>query len=309
MGNRESSEESVVEDESEEKKKTKNDEQQCTADGTDGALGINVEQLTYNDIYLEESHESDEGLTDFTEDDSEDGDWRHMREFPDSVSVVSRARAFTAHLLLVVSYNRPQSALNVRIKGTTDVPGRGQGGPDAYQLMVTLMNNARQREYSKLRIGPNPTFDDKWTFHLPSADMMNAVMRFRLYACSLGQRTGVLGEGKLELSEVNPRLENSLTIRLVPPMEILTESEDEKNDPENKARIQGFIGEVGRNMNEMAQVPLPHPLDSELLLNAAYNPKTGRFECIVQQAHGINVPGTKNSKPCKCVRTGLSLKT
>ncbi|KAA0199395.1 hypothetical protein FBUS_09263 [Fasciolopsis buskii] len=280
-------------------------EQKIKKDKQDGVAELNLEQITYNDIYLEESHESGEGLTDFTEDDSEGG-WRNMREFPDSVSAASRVRVFAAQLLLVLSHNKAQSVLNVRIRGTTDVPGRGQGGADAYQLMITLITNKRQSEYSRIRIGPNPTFEDKFEFRLLLADVVNAILRCRLYAYSRGQRTNVLGEGNLELSQINTRIENSLTIPLAPVIEKqggssvnLSESEDETNDPEKTAQIEGFLGEVDQTMNEMAQIPLPSPLDSELLLNAAYNPKTGRFECTVQQAHGIHVPGTKNCKPCE----------
>lgn len=61
-------------------------EQKIKKDKQDGVAELNLEQITYNDIYLEESHESGEGLTDFTEDDSEGG-WRNMREFPDVSSV------------------------------------------------------------------------------------------------------------------------------------------------------------------------------------------------------------------------------
>lgn len=67
-----------------------------------------------------------------------------------------------------------------------------------------------------------------------SADVVNAILRCRLYAYSRGQRTNVLGEGNLELSQINTRIENSLTIPLAPVIEKqggssvnLSESEDE----------------------------------------------------------------------------------
>ncbi|KAF8567216.1 hypothetical protein P879_06872 [Paragonimus westermani] len=64
-------------------------------------------------------------------------------------------------------------------------------------------------------------------------------------------------------------------------------------------------GANGANSEEEECKPWMQALNSELLFNASYNPTTGKFEAIIQKAHGFRVPGTANTKPTTYVHLEL----
>ncbi|VDP77724.1 unnamed protein product [Echinostoma caproni] len=68
----------------------------------------------------------------------------------DSVSVVSRVRQFNARVSMVLTYNKAKALLTVRLKGTTDVPGRGQGGADAYQATASMTGTLKEKNVLQL---------------------------------------------------------------------------------------------------------------------------------------------------------------
>ncbi|KAF5401396.1 hypothetical protein PHET_05290 [Paragonimus heterotremus] len=48
--------------------------------------------------------------------------------------------------------------------------------------------------------------------------------------------------------------------------------------------------------------PWMQALNSEMLFTASYNQTTGKFEAIIQKAHGLRVPGSASTKPTTYVQ-------
>ncbi|OON20195.1 hypothetical protein X801_03928, partial [Opisthorchis viverrini] len=164
----------------------------------------NLEYLSYDDIYLEE----DEDIVKLDEADEEESDEEMAPSiFPSSASSISHVPAFAARLIMGISYVQQQATLHIELGGTTEVPGRGQGGARAYQAIWLT---------SKMRSGPNPAFDDNWEVKLAKIQLPRTVIECQLYGCTNGQRERLCSEGSVSLSEINPRIKNQMIVRLHP---------------------------------------------------------------------------------------------
>ncbi|KAF6768805.1 hypothetical protein AHF37_12432 [Paragonimus kellicotti] len=146
------------------------------------------------------------------------------------------------------------------------------------------------------------------------------------------ERTTLLGEGVIALATINPRVPNPITVRLYTkglrasmidepegstyhtrtasdlgtPTVVSTamrstltvpgQSQQATNQPSSPTSRRLTYGADGTNGEEECK-PWMQALTSELLFNASYNPTTGKFEAIVQKAHGLRVPGSASTKP------------
>ncbi|KAA3677008.1 synaptotagmin-14/16, partial [Paragonimus westermani] len=333
---------------------------------------IIIENLTYRDIYVEESEGE---LDDYTEEESDDGSLSAFSDIPSSASALNHVRPFTSYLSVVIVYSHQSAIMTVTMKGTTEVPGRGQGGAAGYQVTLAIIPDGTEEFESKLRVGPNPQFDDMWQTKLaknypasdgqsftqqylkkPSYRLCIAVksvpqtdqlatngLRCRLFACVHMERTILLGEGVIALATINPRVPNPITVKLYTkgtPASLIDEPEgsiyhtrtasDLGTPATTTMATRSFLPVPGQSQQMTSQPPSPRTrrttyganganseqeeeecrpwmqaLNSELLFNASYNPTTGKFETIIQKAHGFRVPGSANTKPTTYVHVEL----
>ncbi|KAF5398799.1 hypothetical protein PHET_08074 [Paragonimus heterotremus] len=180
-------------------------------DGNKPPPEIIIENLTYRDIYVEESEGE---LDEYTDDESDDGSLSAFSDIPSSASALNQVRPFTSYLSVVIIYSHQSAIMTVTMKGTTEVPGRGQGGAAAYQVTLAIIPDGTEEFESKLRVGPNPQFDDTWQAKLTKNQLAASGLRCRLFACVHMERTTLLGEGVIALATINPRVPNPITVRL-----------------------------------------------------------------------------------------------
>ncbi|KER31480.1 hypothetical protein T265_02254 [Opisthorchis viverrini] len=301
----------------------------------------NLEYLSYDDIYLEE----DEDIVKLDEADEEESDEEMAPSiFPSSASSISHVPAFAARLIMGISYVQQQATLHIELGGTTEVPGRGQGGARAYQAMlVNVLNDDPVWLTSKMRSGPNPAFDDNWEVKLAKIQLPRTVIECQLYGCTNGQRERLCSEGSVSLSEINPRIKNQMIVRLHPRFvaasvrtaqsidhetvdydawtEVTessrytktmsdTSSETETMMTRPQSLVQQQPGRVQfTNENKVRETPTEvhrQPTSAEILLNASYNATTGKFECSIQKAHGLYRPGRSAKAPSCYVQITFS---
>ncbi|TGZ38227.1 hypothetical protein CRM22_011288 [Opisthorchis felineus] len=293
----------------------------------------NIEYLSYDDIYLEE----DEDLIDLDKADKEGSDEEMAPSIlPSSASSISHVPAFAARLIMGISYVQQQATLHIELGGTTEVPGRGQGGARAYQMLVNVLSDDPVWLTSKMRNGPNPAFDDNWEVKLAKVQLPRTVIECQLYECVNGKREQLCSEGSVPLSEINPRIKNQLIVRLHPRFvapsvhtaqsidhetvdyDAWTEVTESSRYTKTVSATPSETGTVvthpqsllqqqpGRvqftNENKVTETSTEvrrQPTSAEVLLNASYNATTGKFECLIQKAHGLYRPG-RSAKPPSC---------
>ncbi|KAF8562104.1 hypothetical protein P879_07215 [Paragonimus westermani] len=214
MGNQESTtdeEEVAAEDARREARGITDVEDRDEVDAKKPPPEIIIENLTYRDIYVEESEGE---LDEYTDEESDNGSLSAFSDIPSSASALNQVRPFTSYLSVVIIYSHQSAIMTVTMKGTTEVPGRGQGGAAGYQVTLAIIPDGTEEFESKLRVGPNPQFDDMWQAKIAKNQLATNGLRCRLFACVHMERTTLLGEGVIALATINPRVPNPITVKL-----------------------------------------------------------------------------------------------
>ncbi|CAL8077842.1 unnamed protein product [Calicophoron daubneyi] len=247
------------------------------------ASKVNMETLTYNDIYCEGS---------------DDDQWYEeevgsmgISDIPETSASVADQGVFTPYLNLIVSYSTKDGALVVRLSGTNGVPGKRNRGADAYQVTMDLLPDDEQHFQSALRIGPNPPFNDTWSVPISLVPLQRSQIRVRLFGCLHARRDMLYGEDTIPLSKLNHRVENRFTAELIP--RAIPAAMVEFQDMEQK-RIKD--APLAREVPEDG-------ICGELFVIVGYSHPTGKMELCVKKGSEIN--GGKDGQPTTFVTVTL----
>ncbi|KAG5453124.1 Synaptotagmin-16 [Clonorchis sinensis] len=201
-------------------------------------------------------------------------------------------------------------------------------------MLVNVLSDDPVGLTSKMRNGPNPAFDDNWEVKLAKVQLPRTVIECQLYECINGKREQLCSEGSVSLSEINPRIKNQTIVRLHPRFvapsvhtaqsidhetvdydawtEVtessrctktmsITPSETGTLVTHPRSVVQQQPGRVQfTNETKVTETPTEvhrQPTSAEVLLSASYNATTGKFECLIQKAHGLYRPGRSAKAP------------
>ncbi|CAH8588117.1 unnamed protein product [Dicrocoelium dendriticum] len=271
------------------------------------ALGIRIEDLNYRELNVEESDEEQQ-LSGYSEDDSDES--AEPSALLSTESAISRVRPFFAVVSFVLTYSVYTSELTIKLTGSTNIPGKGQGGASEYQFTMAILSDGSKEFESKIHGGPNPKFNETWNIVIPKNRLLSSVLHCCLFGCAELEKTILLGEGFIPLEGIQLRTPNPISVRLFPkdtPIFMLTMKKDTVDGgTEQKLQPDDWTAATSHPLSKPAaetlapkekQMKKYQTLHSELLLSVSYSSTTGKLECAVLKAHGIHLPYKLSEAP------------
>ncbi|XP_044128457.1 synaptotagmin-16 isoform X3 [Bufo gargarizans] len=180
---------------------------------------------------------------------------------------------------IVLHYKAASQKLTVTIVEAKDLPDKDRSGANSWQVHVVLLPSKRQRGKSAIQKGPQPVFNETFTFNkLEPKEMANNALRIRLYAVRKRIREKMMGEKLFSLKKVKPDEEIRKTLVLEPRSNL------------SSGDSQHSFSAMSRSDSVSSCHSLSHGGVPELFVGLSYNATTGRLSVqMIKGSHFRNL--------------------
>ncbi|XP_069806518.1 synaptotagmin-16 isoform X2 [Dendropsophus ebraccatus] len=180
---------------------------------------------------------------------------------------------------IMLNYKAASQKLTVTIVEAKDVPDKDRSGVNSWQVHVVLLPSKRQRGKTAIHKGPQPVFNETFTFNkLEPEEMANNALRFRLYAVHKMIREKMMGEKLLSLKKIKSDEEIRKTLILEP-----------RSNLSSGESLLSFSA-ISRSDSVSSSQSLSHGGVPELLVGLSYNATTGRLSVqMIKGSHFRNL--------------------
>ncbi|XP_068110378.1 synaptotagmin-16 isoform X3 [Hyperolius riggenbachi] len=202
---------------------------------------------------------------------------------------------------ITLNYKASSQKLTVTVVEAKDIPDKDRSGVSTWQVHVVLLPSKRQRGKTTMQKGPQPAFNETFTFNkLEVEEMPNNALRFRLYAVHKMIREKMMGEKLFWLKNIKSDEEIRRTL-VLEPRSNLTSGDSQMS-----------FSAASPTDSASSSQSLSHGGVPELLVGLSYNATTGRLSVqMIKGSHfrnlAINRPPDTYGKLCLLNSVGHEL--
>uniref|UniRef100_A0A8C5MWN4 Synaptotagmin 16 n=1 Tax=Leptobrachium leishanense TaxID=445787 RepID=A0A8C5MWN4_9ANUR len=180
---------------------------------------------------------------------------------------------------VILDYNPAKQKLAVKIVEAKGIPDKDRSGVNSWQVHAVLFPNKKQRGKTAIQKGPEPVFNETFTFHkVYIEELVTSAVRFRLYAVLKMNRLKMMGEKMFYLNTIVPEGENKRTLVLEPRSNL------------SSGDSQFSFTAISQSDSASSSQSLSHGGVPELLVGLSYNATTGRLSVeMIKGSHFRNL--------------------